>query len=108
MIGFRFYNVDWELEPKTAFYDWLYINALNKNFELTEHMARYSAFTDIEFNPMKSISCQASSAALYVSLKKRELLNEALSSKDNFLYILKHSFSTKESHIGNQQNFPSG
>jgi len=98
LIGFRFYNVDWELEPKTAFYDWLYLNALRKNFELTENLASYLAFTDIEFNPMKSISCQARSAALYVSLEKRNLLDEALSSKENFLYIFKHSF--------NQQDFP--
>ena len=92
LIGFRFYNVDWELEPKTAFYDWLYLNALKKNFELTESMTNYSAFTDIEFNPMKSISCQARSAALYIALEKRNLLDEALSSKDNFLYILKKIF----------------
>lgn len=96
LIGFRFYNVDWELEPKTAFYDWLYLNALRKNLQLTENLANYSAFTDIEFNPMKSISCQARSAALYVSLEKRDLLNEALSSKENFLYMLKHSFNQQD------------
>ncbi len=105
LIGFRFYNVDWELEPKTAFYDWLYLNALKKNFELTELMAYYSAFTDIEFNPMKSISCQARSAALYISLEKRSLLNEALSSKDNFLYILKHCSSNEENDAYKQQDF---
>jgi hypothetical protein len=105
LIGFRFYNVDWELEPKTAFYDWLYLNALKKNFELTESMARYSAFTDIEFNPMKSISCQARSAALYIALEKRNLLNEALSSKDNFLYILKNSFSKEDNYSSSQQDF---
>lgn len=105
LIGFRFYNVDWELEPKTAFYDWLYLNALKKNLELTESMADYSAFTDIEFNPVKSISCQARSAALYISLKERSLLDEALLSKDNFLYILKHSCSDEDSNAYKQQDF---
>jgi len=32
----------------------------------------YDAFTDIEFNPEKSVSCQASSAALAVDLRRAE------------------------------------
>ena len=78
----------WELEPKTAFYDWLYLNALDQNKNLAHEILEYDVFTDIEFNPIKSISCQAKSAALYVSLVKANLLVEALKSKDNFLEIL--------------------
>ena len=85
LIGFRFFGTDWGLEPQTAFYDWLYINALKKQPTLTKQLLKYSAFTDVEFNPERSINCQAHSVALYVSLCKKNLLEEAISSKDAFL-----------------------
>lgn len=85
LTGFRFFGTDWELEPQTAFYDWLYINALKKQPSLTEQLLDYSAFTDIEFNPERSINCQAYAVALYISLHKRCLLEEATSSKEAFL-----------------------
>ncbi|MCB1945651.1 MAG: hypothetical protein KDF55_08400 [Thauera sp.] len=85
LTGFRFFGTDWGLEPQTAFYDWLYINALKKQPSVTEQLLEYSAFTDIEFNPERSINCQAYSVALYISLHKRHLLEEATSSKEVFL-----------------------
>lgn len=85
LTGFRFFGMDWELEPQTAFYDWLYINALKKQPSMTERLLDYSAFTDIEFNPDRSINCQAYSVALYISLYKRHLLDEATVSKEAFL-----------------------
>lgn len=85
LTGFHFFGTDWKLEPQTAFYDWLYINALKKQASLTEQLLEYSAFTDIEFNPERSINCQAYSVALYISLHKRHLLEEATSSKEAFL-----------------------
>jgi hypothetical protein len=59
LIGFRFMERDWALEPQTAFYDWVYISALIARKDLAEGLSKYSAFTDIEFNPEKSINCQA-------------------------------------------------
>ena len=53
-----------------------------------EHMLGYDAFTDIEFNPQKSINCQAEAAAVYVSLRKQGLLEEALKNKDSFKEIV--------------------
>lgn len=85
LTGFRFFSTNWGLEPQTAFYDWLYINALKKQPSITEQLLEYSAFTDIEFNPERSINCQAYSVALYISLHKRCLLEEAMSSKEAFL-----------------------
>ena len=85
LTGFRFFGTDWGLEPLTAFYDWLYINALKKQPSVTERLLEYSAFTDIEFNPERSINCQAYSVALYISLHRRGLLEEATSSKEAFL-----------------------
>ncbi|WP_109096914.1 hypothetical protein [Azospirillum sp. TSH64] len=89
--GFRFFGVEWALEPQTAFYDWLYINTLRKNQELSDNLEAYSAFSDIEFNPSRSINCQAYSIALFVSLRQRGLLDEAMSSKESFLRIIENA-----------------
>lgn len=66
LIGFNYNQNLWGLEPKTAFYDYIYIlavkNTLN-NKELND-ICNYDWFTDIEFNPKKSINCQARSVAL--------------------------------------------
>jgi hypothetical protein len=89
LVGFRFFGVDWELEPKTAFYDWLYINALHKQPALAEEVMGYHAFTDIAFNPEKSVNCQAYAAALYASLRGRGLLTaDVLKDKRAFLSIV--------------------
>ena len=68
--GFTFEGEQMPLFPKTAFYDWLYINALMENQELAEQVMEYDAFTDIEFNPNKSLNCQARAAALFVAMKR--------------------------------------
>lgn len=59
------------LNPKTIFYDWLYINAVLENPLLAAELLKYNAFTDIEFNPEKSINCQAKAAALFVALSRK-------------------------------------
>jgi hypothetical protein len=84
---FRFQGVDWPLQPATVFYDWLYLTALAQNPQLAEPLADYQAFTDIEFNPEKSINCQARSAALYVGLRREGLFYEALSSTEAYLRL---------------------
>ena len=89
IIGFEFEGEYWENEPKTAFYDWIYINALYKNRnDLVEELLEYSAFSDIEFNPKKSLNCQARTCAILVSLVKQGLIEDALSSKDNFIKLV--------------------
>jgi len=90
---FVFYKFEFPLKPRTFFYDWLYINALNQNDGLAKQIIRYSAFTDIEFNPKKSINCQAFSAALYVSLQHSSKVDECLKSPNDYLRILKGAYS---------------
>lgn len=102
---FVFFGYEWALEPKTAFYDWLYINALVKHSELASALLSFSAFTDIEFNPERSLNCQARSAALFVSLSKRGLLENALASQQSFLEIVE-GFGTS-SFAQNAQSHPS-
>jgi len=85
LIGFEYGGLPWGLEPKTAFYDWLYVNALMQHINLASAVLDFDAFTDIEFNPKKSINCQAFSAALYCALYGRGLSESALQSPDTFI-----------------------
>lgn len=87
LVKFHFFGEHWELEPKTAFYDWLYINALLKNPDLATAVTDYDGFTDIEFNPERSINCQARSVALFCALFHTDRLDYALSSRDSFLSL---------------------
>ena len=57
------------------------------NPELAQEVREFDAFTDIEFNPAKSINCQAAAAALYVSLCRNGKLEEAMSSREAFLSL---------------------
>jgi hypothetical protein len=88
LLRFDLFGQLWPLEPKTAFYDWVYINTLVKNPDLVERVDQYDAFTDIEFNPERSINCQAYSLALFKALTKKGVLEKALSSKSAFLEIV--------------------
>ena len=85
LIGFQIDNVRWGLTPTRAFYNWLYLHAIAFNHALAERLCHYSCFTDIEFNPKKSLNSQAYAAALYMSFKEAGVLDEALKDKDSFL-----------------------
>lgn len=85
---FRFDDRSFPIHPTTAFYDWLYIQALLENPELAEAVIQYDTFTDIEFNPGKSLNCQASAAALFVALHRQGSL-EQCRDFDGFLAVLR-------------------
>ena len=82
----------WNLEPKTAFYDWLYISALAQNEDLSNEVCKYDIFTDIEFNPKKSFNCQARALALFVSLKANGLVKKFINEKGNINNLYKKEF----------------
>jgi hypothetical protein len=89
LIGFRFEGRDFPLSPKTVFYDWLYLRAIFPHREwlmkrITVDVA-YAGFTDIEFNPAKSINCQAKSCALFVVLMREAKLENYMTSPDIFV-----------------------
>lgn len=89
LLEFIWQGEPWALQPTTAFYDWLYLNALRANPQLLDDMLTYEAFTDIEFNPERSLNCQARSAALAHALHKTGVFLDALRSKDAFLQACK-------------------
>ncbi len=73
LVSFNFFGNTFPIKPSTLFYDWLYINVLLKNEILSKAVSEYNVFTDIEFNPEKSINCQAFSAALFVSMVRNKI-----------------------------------
>lgn len=81
MTKFTYNDKDFPIEPKSLFYDWLYIKTLfdsSNNTELKEELvnSHFDAFSDIEFNPKKSFSCQARTLALAVSLYQNESIKD--------------------------------
>lgn len=74
----------WSLTPNTLFYDWIYMNALQLHPELISKVLEYNAFTDIEFNPKKSVNCQARSLAMYLSLYKQGIIAEVLRDREHY------------------------
>lgn len=88
IVSFRYFSEEWPTIPRSAFYDWLYVNALAQNQDLSKSVADYGCFTDIAFNPEKSFNCQARAVALCVSLQWRGALEQALQSQGAFLETL--------------------
>lgn len=85
--GFSFDGTSFPLQPASAFYNWLYLRALMENEELAVQLLDYDGFTDIEFNPNRGVSCQAQTAAVYVSLARQGLLAQCRSGED-FLALM--------------------
>jgi hypothetical protein len=98
LVEFEFEGQKFPLSPKTVFYDWLYLNALYPHREwLNDRLTNkitYAGFTDIEFNPAKSINCQARSCALFVALMQNGLLHDAIKSPDSFIKTMKKNMPT--------------
>ena len=84
--GFYFDGKEYPLFPKTAFYDWIYINALMENEALAKKLLNYVAFTDIAFNPAKSLNCQARAAAIFAGLSMSGSL-DTVKSFDEFIKL---------------------
>ncbi|EFM8250099.1 hypothetical protein A7A00_005017 [Escherichia coli] len=74
MVYFLLNKEKFPLEPKSLFYDWIYMQVLfsdtNRGLKDEFLQADFDSFSDIEFNPKKSFSCQARTLALAVSLVK--------------------------------------
>lgn len=72
LIAFRYQEEDFPLVPQTVFYDYIYVCAVKQSLAADEIKAilSYNYFTDIEFNPAKSINTQARTAALIQLLMK--------------------------------------
>jgi len=84
LVGFKFDGERYPTSPATVFYDWLYFLALYPHREWIRKREEWAGFTDIEFNPDRSLNCQARSFAAFISLQKRGRLDEAAASFERF------------------------
>jgi len=91
--GFIFENSRWDLTPLTAFYDYLYLRALCDTFidepDLRDALGQFVGFTDIAYNPKKSLSCQARSCALFVALGGLEAVQDLVSNPQRLVATMK-------------------
>ena len=85
LIAFKFCGEDFPIQPQTGFYNWLYIQALGQNQNLAQELENFQGFSDIAFNPKRSINCQARAAAIFVSLSRhrQQLLEQILKNDEN-------------------------
>lgn len=70
LLSFVYNKEEFSLEPKTFFYDYIYILSVRECIPAEEikKLLEYEYFTDIEFNPKKSINCQAKSVTVLKAL----------------------------------------
>jgi len=74
LLGFKYNDFIFTLDTGTAFYDFIYLNALRKRNDLDE-LFNYEWFTDIIFNSKKGRACQARSVVMYKILKQKGILH---------------------------------
>lgn len=86
-ISFEFDGYKWPLEPLSAFYDWLYVNALHQDSNLSKSVLKFQGFTDIAYNPKKALSTQARSAALYITLVRLNKIDQ-IKDQGKFLKLI--------------------
>jgi len=82
----------------------LQFNIEHSGDDIYKSILDYDAFTDIEFNPKKSLNCQARACAVFVSLYRKNLLVSALKNRESFLKILSVDDFYKEDSSGEQLN----
>lgn len=100
LIGFFYDDIKWGLIPRTVFYDYIYILAAKSTVDekKLKNICNYDWFTDIEFNPRKSINCQARSAALLKYIAKNNAWN-ILQDIDEWIELHKYIFVGEESNV---------
>ena len=91
IVSYNYNNIEWELEPTTAFYDYIYIKALLEN-NMIEKIRKYDGFTDIAFNPKKSQNCQARSCAV----SQADEIVATVIKNDINKYLKLHAYTVQE------------
>lgn len=91
LIRFELWGKEFPLVPRSCFYDYLYAKALHqgRNADLAARLCDYRVFTDIMFNPgtgkRRKYNTQARSCAIFVSLTKRGVIDDALLNIESFI-----------------------
>ena len=75
IVSFKYNDCFFENYPTGMFYDYIYMYAILQNKNLINQFVQYDIFSDIEFNPKKSINTQARAAAIFRTLYVNHSLN---------------------------------
>jgi len=97
IIGFEFDGMKFPTQPMSLFYTWLYLKGLENHPDLSDQLVSFDAFTDIVFNSNKSMNCQAAAAAVYVALRRRGDLAQAMGDIEYLAMVLSHKTADKPS-----------
>lgn len=82
---FKVENTVFENLPVHAFYDWLFLRALRDHVKyLKKNLKLFDAFSDIEFNPARSVNTQARSMAIIQTLISRDEIHPCANDFDIF------------------------
>lgn len=104
LIKFIFFDESFPTIPMTVFYDWLYIVALWQNPQLAQQILAYRGFTDIVFNPKRSINCQARSAALFIALNEKNEIENIANDKEYYINLMtKRAKGSSQNRIDGKQ-----
>ena len=55
-VGYEFFGENFLISSVTAFYDWLCLTALSYNPSFSNQLFKINGFSDIAFNPKKSLN----------------------------------------------------
>lgn len=95
IVYFQISETIYPSSPTNAFYDWIYIRCLYKHEEfLVRNLSLIDGFSDIEFNPDRSINCQARALAILLSLSAKNRLQRSAEDFELFRSEISQTFST--------------
>ena len=93
IIGFQIDKAKFSNYPMHAFYDWLFIRSLSEHEGyLARSFQVFDAFSDIEFNPVRSVNTQARTMAIIATLIRRDQFQMAADDYEIYREILCNSY----------------
>lgn len=90
ITGFKYGSTYFENDPYGMYYDYIYMLALYQHLDLIEQMKDYNIFTDIEFNPQKSLNTQGRAVAIFKTLLSNDYLKILENQNDFKKYYKKY------------------
>ena len=98
LIGYSLFGTEYPALPKTIFFDWLYFKGLLDHPDEISTLYRFDAFTDIEYIPDRSLTCQPKASAMFSSLARANLLDRCRDFA-SFYNLMTDGGRLEEAHI---------
>lgn len=95
ITSFKFKSTEFENNPYGMYYDYIYMLALYQHKDYHQLIKDYNLFTDIFFNPKKSLNTQARAIAIFKTLYNNDYL-DILEDVNRYKEYYKSSVKLKE------------